>query len=260
MKQVLLLTLFLYFIYTPLKSQSKWSWGIQTEIGISGTNHDKNESVQRANTETIVIEFTRQAPSIGGGIWVQHHFKSHINLRSGLQYVNTGEYNGNSRHSRLLTTNQEVSYYSNTNSFRVHRLQLPFLVEYQIGKSSIKPTIGIGVVWSKDIVKNITEKIINTSAEQYRVQKPRGFPSSIKIGSAQPMFTFGAKITDQLSVEFKHLFARKPKDISWIIDPNIDPNSIQTPAGFIPCHCFSYSKIIKTHYHQSNSLVFKYRL
>ena len=263
MKQVLLLTLILCLVYSPLKSQTKWSWGIQTEIGISGVKYDKNESFLRSNTETIETDFKRQTPSIGGGLWIQYRLKNQISLRSGLQYVNAGDYSGSSRHSRMLTTNQEVSYYSTTNSFRVHRLQLPFMVAYQMGKGRIQPTIAAGAVWSQDIVKNITEEIINTSAEQHSIQKPTGFPAHVRMGNIQPMFTFGAKITDQLTIEFKHLFGQKTRKIRWIVNPEIDPDTIRIEYVFCDdCYpnSYSYSKAIKTHYHQSSSLVFRYIL
>lgn len=129
----------------PSTGQSPWHLGGHLSGGFSGKNEtsffqsdpsDSNQSFNRIQQ--------RRQPLVGGGLWGTYSWGKHLKIRLGLEYVQ----------ARSFHTNESGGYnaFGTLSSYQerkwkvlLHQLQLPFQVEWYLGKQSWRPFVGFGI-------------------------------------------------------------------------------------------------------------------
>ncbi len=257
MKQYVLLLFVFFFIFNTIQCQSKWTWGIQAEIGLSGKKEENTHSSIRGGTEFTTTYSNNVSPTIGGGLWVNYQLLNRLGLRSGLQYMNAGDQRNFTSSSSLPSAKVPAVYSSLNYSLRIQRLQLPLIVEFRFAKVKFNPRIGAGFLFSKDFIKSIDEGIVDISNIPAETNKHWRFPKSLSLTRVQLKANISLKINTQLELEFNQLFGKTPSVISW--SNNAEYAEFDTGWLYF-CGVGLPDKIISTQYHHISSLVFRYTL
>jgi len=257
MKQYLFVLLAFFLIVNSIQCQSKWTWGIQVEMGLSGKKEETIRSSTRGGTEFTTISSYNTRPAIGGGLWINYQLFNRLGLRSGLQYTNTGDQSSFSSSSKLASAKVPAVYSSSSYSLRIQRLQLPLIVEFRFAKVKFNPRIGAGFLFSKDFIKSIDERIVDISNTPAETNKHWRFPKSSGLTRVQLKANISLRINEQLELEFNQLFSKMPSVISWF---NNTEYTEFNKGWLYFCGVGLPDKIISTQYHHISSLIFRYTL
>lgn len=238
--------LFCLFFSLSIQAQQEWSWGIQNQIGISGKNETGYGNVSGITSSGYNEPYKRTYAAIATGIWAKRMLSKRIGIRSGLQYLYTQHKQG-MRQIRRNNTNSSISLHTDEyTSFNVHRIQIPIVVEMDINITKIRPTIGLGLVWNRDHVRNLRhyEKDLLTHTES--VDVPTGFSTHFTEQNIQWRWSIGANITPAIS-------------LAIIFDKAYNFGTVEWIRSSFPTATNSYYSVVRTNHNDMKSIAIQYK-
>lgn len=261
-----LLTLFLYlFMSSFLLGQSKFSFGLNAQVGLSGKAALAEEVDRFGTTDFYHRSGNRLVGVAGGGFWAAYDFSPKIALRSGIQYQSSGSKDYRENYSEDIRTGQILFPSSFSFSFRANQIQVPLEFQIRIGQGKMQPTLSFGAQYSYDWVGSIyAEMSFFQGADQFESlnewtpERRTGFEMD---GSrVQPVLGVGLRINDQMNVRIRRTWAGQSQKVRWrenfdYFEPTLSPDDpIVTICG-TPYHYQTNS----TH-RQTTTVEISYRL
>ncbi|MEL6656590.1 MAG: outer membrane beta-barrel protein [Bacteroidota bacterium] len=254
--------LFLFSIATSfLVAQSHFSFGINAQLGLSGEINGIEEQSQSRGSFNYAEERNPLVPVMGAGGWVAYIANDKVRFQAGLQYVNSGHVDFSRTYSGLVSTGQRTSGYYYEYRFRAHQIQLPFEIQLSIGRGKLRPFVSFGTQLTRDWIGNIYGEsplfIGNEVRTQIRTWSPnkRNEVDTHHLG-IQPVFGFGIRLNDQLSVRLRHTWMGREQQIEWY-------EELEHLQGIVPNPTFGWYGTISNHrtasiHRQVTSLEFSY--
>lgn len=248
MKYTLILFSFLYAL--QVQAQSKWTWGLQTQIGISGQNIEETTNIEVINSSSGQSRrYASPKAAIGLGLYLNRTLNKHLSFHTGIQYLYTSDKEGNDINLRDLSTDTPLVALNSQTGFDVHRMQISSGFDFAIGQANIRPIIGLALIWNEDFIRNLRLSTYNALTDVSTHMLPLDFQSSFHKRNAQWQFKLGLQLTPYIKVYLLHHQNINFKNIKW------------TKESYVPGFpSIPITNTITTYYNQMSSVMVQYRL
>lgn len=250
------------FLNSILLSQSRFSYGINLQAGLSGKTKkwESHEHVDPTNFNTYRSRRHVLVPAAGMGAWVNYTLGKNIFLQSGLQYMNTGNTAANERRSVFQGPPTRVTYRDYTYSFRAHQLQLPFEANVELGQGNVRPILALGVQLSYEWFGKIYHEDdidLDDNDRSYVTvwtRKDREM-YDFRALNLQPFFGFGFRLNEQMTIRLRQVWKFKEETLRWRT-----ANSVPDDVLFSPIEVPPYRFHTPTTHRKVTTLEITYRL
>ncbi len=259
-------TLFLcLFLSTLLVGQSKYSFGFNTQVGVSGKVNPSEDVSRFGTSDFYQISGNRIVGVAGAGFWAAYDFSPKIALRTGLQYQSSGNEDYRESYSEDILTGQIMFPSSYSISFRTNQIQVPLEFQIRIGQGKMQPTLSFGAQYSYDWIGSIyAETTFFQGADQLESVNEwtpdRREDFRMNGSKIQPVLGVGLRINDQMHIRVRRTWIGQDQLVSWrenfeIFEPVLSPDDPIVIICGTPYHYRANS----TH-RQTTTLEISYRL
>lgn len=257
--RVALLLCFMLLCMSMVFAQSRWSAGIDAQIGFTGLNKGVAHNSDFRGTTFFYSQKNILLPNAGGGLWAQYQLSTALGFRFGLGYLNSGSSSRELVYTEVINTGQKTLSRDDIYRLRVHQLQMPFELVYKPGKRNVRPYFSLGIQVSRVIRGSIQQEKAyaegvnlvftwNKDAIYYLDKEPWLL--------IQPIASVGLSINDQMTLRFRYVWA-KAQTLNWLGYYNTT-QSFNATVSTTPSGPREYN-IADTH-QQLISLQFNYRI
>lgn len=208
------------FLTSLLMGQTRLSFGLNAQIGLSGKAKVDESSKRFGNTDSYQRSGNHLVGVAGAGLWAAYEISPKLALRSGIQYQSSGNKDFRESYSEDIRTGQITFPSSSAISFRAHQLQVPLELQIRIGQGKMQPTLSFGAQYSYDWIGSIyAESILFQGSDQTEYVNEwtpeRREEFSMAKSNIQPVFAVGLRINEQMSVRLRRSWIAQEQTISW---------------------------------------------
>ena len=253
------------FLSLSVVGQSRFSFGLSTQVGLSGKNtHQERENFFRGTvpTRSYSEEGNKFVAVAGAGVWAAYDLTNSIAVQAGLQYVNSGNTDYRQSYSETIATGQRSFATALSYRFRAHQLQLPLEIKLGLPLNKIQPQLILGAQLSRDWIGTIyaenpyyrdepDREYVVAWSEDYRAD------FSAERLSVQPFVGFGLRLNDVMNISLRHTWIPETQAITW--EENYIPPSPSENPMIIICGVLNRYRTQSTH-QQSTTIKLEYRL
>lgn len=203
-----------------LLSQSRFSYGINIQAGLSGKTKLEESHNSLTTTDTHRSRRHVFVPVVGVGVWGDYMLREKLSVQSGLQYVNSGNTEVHRGYTESRNTSRIISFHDYSYMFRAHQLQLPFEFKLELGQGQLKPVFSLGAQLSYEWLGTIYKENNANVDEDNRVDvtvwsRETRTMIDYRPLNLQPFIGFGFRLNEQMLVRLRHSWKFGEQVVRW---------------------------------------------